>query len=132
MTAHPHDVADLYLAPVVLAVDARIEELGQLDPEALARRIALDGDLADWTSDLRQAGLIRALGHLIELHDWKISLAQRGIKLTHKQHALTLGIPQTLTDYVSTDASAGSGTRAAHAPHPTVPSTPGGATRQAT
>ena len=30
MAIRPHDVTDLYLAPVVLAVDARIEKLGEL------------------------------------------------------------------------------------------------------
>jgi hypothetical protein len=112
MTAHPHDIADLYLAPVVLAVDARIEELSQLDPEALALRIALDSDLPDWTSQLRETGLLRAVGRLIDLHDWTISVDRRGIRLTHKQHSLALGMPQSLTDYLHAGRAAGSGTRA--------------------
>ena len=43
LAARPHDVADLYLSPVVLAVDARIEELGDFaaspDLDVLARGI---------------------------------------------------------------------------------------------
>ena len=33
MATRPHDVTDLYLAPVRLAVDARIEKLGRVDKE---------------------------------------------------------------------------------------------------
>lgn len=36
MAIRPHDMPDLYLAPVVLGVDARIEELGHLDKDGLA------------------------------------------------------------------------------------------------
>lgn len=110
MTAHPHDITDLYLAPVVLAVDARIEELSQLDPEALAYQIALEGDHADWTPQLRETGLLRTLRYLIDLHDWEISLHPRGIKLTHEQHTLVLGIPQTFTDYLATGQPTAAGT----------------------
>ena len=35
MVNRPHDVTDLYLAPVLLAVDARIGELGKLDKDGL-------------------------------------------------------------------------------------------------
>ena len=38
MTKLPHDVADLYLAPVALAVDTRITELSCLTDEKLALR----------------------------------------------------------------------------------------------
>lgn len=36
MATRPHDITDLYLAPVVLAVDAKIAELGRLDQQGLA------------------------------------------------------------------------------------------------
>ena len=41
MATRPHDVTDLYLAPVALAVDARIEELGQLDKDELVYEVAV-------------------------------------------------------------------------------------------
>lgn len=129
MTAHPHDIADLYLAPVVLAVDARIDELGQLDPEALAFRIALESDLADTTSQLREAGLLRAVAYLIELHDWKISVDPRGIMLTHKQHTVVLGMPQSFTDYLFTGQVAGSRMGAARADRPSIVSAGTGGAR---
>ena len=41
MANTPHDLSDLYLAPVLLAVDARLEELGKLDLGQLAYEVAL-------------------------------------------------------------------------------------------
>ena len=40
MATRPHDLTDLYLAPVVLTVDARIAELGRLDRDRLAYKVA--------------------------------------------------------------------------------------------
>ena len=101
MTTVPHDVTDLYLAPVVLAVDARIEELGSLDPEQLAHHVALVSDQPDWTRDLRESALLRAVEHLIDCHSWELSWDERGIRLTHSGHQLVLGVPATLVEYVS-------------------------------
>ena len=42
MASRPHDITDLYLAPVALKVDARIEELGHLDKDRLAYEVALE------------------------------------------------------------------------------------------
>ena len=54
MATRPHDISDLYLAPVVLAVDARIEELGQLDKDRLTYEVALESDSPDFTRHLRE------------------------------------------------------------------------------
>ena len=63
MATRPHDLTDLYLAPVVLEVDARIEELGQLGKDGLAYEVALDSDSPDYTRRVREDGLIKlALG----------------------------------------------------------------------
>ena len=48
MSDRPHDVTDLYLAPVLLAVDARIEELGKLDKDGLAYEVALESNSPDF------------------------------------------------------------------------------------
>jgi hypothetical protein len=63
MVTRPHDVTDLYLAPVVLAVDARIEELGRLDKERLAYEVALESDTPDVIRRLREEALIRTITH---------------------------------------------------------------------
>ena len=100
MATRPHDITDLYLAPVVLTVDARIEELGRLDRDRLAYEIALESDLADFTRSMREEALIRAVTHLIDSHDWDFSWDPRGLRLAHDAHTLVLGIPAVFLEYL--------------------------------
>jgi len=100
MANRPHDIADLYLAPVALAVDARIEELGHLGKDQLAYEVALESDSPGFTRSMRQEALIRAITHLIDTHDWTFGWDPRGIRLSHDAHTFVLGIPATLREYV--------------------------------
>jgi len=100
MATRPHDLTDLYLAPLVLTVDARIEELGRLDRDRLAYEIALESDLADFTRSMREDALIRAVTHLIDSHDWEFSWDPRGLRLAHDAHTLVLGIPAVFVEYL--------------------------------
>jgi mannose-6-phosphate isomerase-like protein (cupin superfamily) len=100
MAIRPHDVADLYLAPVVLAVDARIEKLGRLDKDGLAYEVALESDSPDFTRRIREDGLIRTVTHLIDCHGWEFSWDPRGLRLTHDAHTFVLGIPAVFLEYL--------------------------------
>lgn len=100
MAARPHDIIDLYLAPVVLAVDARIEELGHLDKDGLAYEVALESDSPDLTRRMREEALIRTVTHLIERHGWELSWDPRGLRLTHDAHTFVLGIPAVFLEYL--------------------------------
>jgi hypothetical protein len=100
MATRPHDLSDLYLAPVVLTVDARIAELGRLDRDRLAYEVGLEGDLPDFTRDMREEGLIRTVTHLIDRHDWEFSWDPRGLRLTHDTHTFVLGIPAVFLEYL--------------------------------
>lgn len=100
MPTIPHDVTDLYLAPVVLAVEERIEELGGLPLKELALRVAMDTDTGDWTVGMRTDGMVRAIGYLIDLRGWELSWHPRGIAVTHDNHRVVLGIPPTFARYV--------------------------------
>jgi len=100
MPARPHDITDLYLAPVALAVDARIAELGRLDKERLAYEVGLESDTPDFTRQMREEGLIRTVTHLVETHDWKFSWDPRGLRLTHDEHTFVLGIPAVFIEYL--------------------------------
>ena len=100
MATRPHDITDLYLAPVALAVDARIEELGRLDPGQLAYEVALESDTPDFTRQMREDGLVRALTHIVDTHDWTFSWDPRGLRLTHEAHTFVLGVPASLRDYL--------------------------------
>lgn len=100
MATRPHDITDLYLAPVALAVDARIEELGRLDKDQLAYEVALESDSPDFTRSMREEALIRSITHLIDTHDWKFSWDPRGVRLSHESHTFVLGIPAGFGEYL--------------------------------
>ena len=106
MATRPHDLTDLYLAPVVLAVDARIEELGRMDKSGLAYEVALESDTPDFTRKMREEALIRTVTHLIDVHDWEFSWDPRGLRLTHEAHTFVLGIPAVFLDYLQDSAAA--------------------------
>jgi len=101
MPTLPHDVPDLYLAPVVLALETRIEELAQLDVDALSTEVAVVSNTAGWTRELREAGLLQAVRYLIDCHGWTLSWDPRGLRLTHGRHEVVLGVPATFTDYLA-------------------------------
>jgi len=100
MAIRPHDIPDLYLAPVVLGVDARIEELGHLDKDRLAYEVALESDEPDFSRDMREEALIRTVTHLIDPHGWEFSWDPRGLRLTHDAHTFVLGIPLVFLEYL--------------------------------
>ena len=100
MADRPHDVTDLYLAPVLLAVDAKIEELGKLDKDGLAYEVALESNSLDATRQMREEALIRTITHLTETHHWEFSWDFRGLRLTHDAHTFVLGIPAVFHDYL--------------------------------
>jgi hypothetical protein len=106
MATRPHDRTDLYLAPVVLTVDTRIEELGRLDKDKLAYEIGLESDLPDFTRSMREEALIRTVTHLIDSHDWEFSWDPRGLRLTHEAHTFVLGIPAVFLEYLEGTARA--------------------------
>ena len=100
MATRPHDVTDLYLAPVVLAVDARIEELGHLDQDQLEHKVAFQSDSQDYTPQLREQALIRTITYMIDCHGWELSWDSRGLRLTHDAHTFVLGLPAVLVEYL--------------------------------
>ena len=71
MADRPHDVTDLYLAPVLLAIDTRIEELGKLDKDGLPTKSRLRATRAITTKQLRQEALITTITTLAETHHWE-------------------------------------------------------------
>ncbi len=97
----PHDIADLHLAPVALAVDARIAELAGLTLPALAARVGMASDLPDRSRAVRQRALLTTVGHLLDMHGWTLTWDGRGIRLTHGGHSLVLGVPRIFEEYVA-------------------------------
>jgi hypothetical protein len=101
MPDRPHDISDLYLAPLALEVDARIEELSHLDQERLAYEVALESDTPDFSREMREDGLIRTITHMLETHHWEFSWDPRGLRMTHDAHTLVLGVPAVFVQYLA-------------------------------
>jgi hypothetical protein len=101
MATMPRDIPDLYLAPVLLEVDARIEELSHLDKTRLAYEVALESNEPDFTREMREEALIRAVTYLIDVHGWNFGWDPRGLRLTHNAHTFVLGVPAVFLEYLA-------------------------------
>ena len=104
MIALPHSTHDLLLAPVVLAVSERIEELSSLSVEELALQVAISGDTPDLTADFRRTGLLRTICHLIDLHDWHLAWDGKDLRLSRRRYSVVLGVPPQFLEYINTPA----------------------------
>jgi hypothetical protein len=97
----PHDVSDLYLAPVVLAIDAKLDDLATLEPRALAQRVAIESNAPAWSREDRDKGLLVALQYLVDCRGWTLAWDPRGLRVSHAEHTVVLGVPTSFADYLS-------------------------------
>ena len=100
MAAIPHDVTDLRLAPIALAVDAVIDELGRLPIDKLIWRLESHRDVPEITREDRERWLVAQVESRAEVANWELSIDDRGLRLTHREHSLVLGLPATLRSYL--------------------------------
>jgi hypothetical protein len=96
----PRDYADLFLAPVALEVDQRLEHFGGLDRQDLHMRVVVETDSEARDRVQRARDVVNSVTHLLDLHGWTAAWDDRGIRLSHDKHSLVLGVPRTLTAYV--------------------------------
>lgn len=96
----PHDATDLYLAPVTLAVDGRLEELALLSPEDLASEIAISTNIDPRSTAERERAVVSAATYPLDLHGWNVSMSPRGLRLFHADHSLVLGLPPNVVEYL--------------------------------
>jgi hypothetical protein len=97
----PHDRADLFMAPVLLDVDERINQLAQLDAQALADRVLVHVNHETSDGAERRDALLATLTDGLELHGWKAKWHDRGLRLTHGEHSVVLGLGPELRAYLS-------------------------------
>ena len=99
----PHDIVDLQLAPVALALDQELEILGKLDGEALVQQllVATNRRLEDASNQSeREALVITVVTQAVDMHGWEVACDPRGLRLTHHGHCLVLGIPDSVRAFV--------------------------------
>ena len=111
MTQLPHDVSDLALAPVILALDDRLEELGALNAQQLDSRVAFDANVDTSNPEQRESGALITIPDQLERHGWEVSLDSRGIRLEHGGHHVTLGLPTNLRDFLDQPSHEGDNQR---------------------
>ncbi len=91
--------------PVALAVDTRLQELGQLDPEALRFRLTLETNSEPRTRADAIKTILEDAAYLIPTHGWELVWDPRGIRLTHEGHTLVLGVPANAAAFVDSRES---------------------------
>jgi hypothetical protein len=101
MPSVPHDYTDLFLAPVALSVDERLERLGELDRDALHRRVVLESNNEAWGRSRRGRDVVHSAIYLLDMHGWSADWDPRGVRLSHGAHTLVLGLPENVTRYVA-------------------------------
>ncbi len=100
MPVLPHDATDLYLAPLLLVLNERLDELSRLDLGELHAHVGLVSDQPDWTREIRETGLLGAIRHTIDCHEWELSWHSRGLSVSHGKHRVVLGVPPTFAEYL--------------------------------
>jgi hypothetical protein len=100
MTVRPHDVSDLYLSPLTLELDRRLRELEGLTEAEIDFRVALETDREPRVPGDRPALVLQLLAHALDTHGWQIAWASRGLRLSHDDHELVLGVPDNLRAYL--------------------------------
>jgi hypothetical protein len=100
MTIRPHDLFDLYLAPLALAIDSTLERWGAMSLDQVRSEVLFHTNSDPTTPDRRRAALLATLAQP-EMHGWALSIGPRGVVLTHDNHVITLGVPDSVRSYMS-------------------------------
>jgi hypothetical protein len=96
----PHDITDLYLAPVVLAIDAELERLRGKSYDDILMYIALSTNREPRPRAEKRQYFIEAVTKFIDLHGWVVTCHPRGLRLSHDDHQIVLGLPPAVYAYL--------------------------------
>jgi hypothetical protein len=100
MPLMPHDTADLALAPVVLQLEAEIQKYSGLTQDEVVLRVATETDTQPRSAHARRAAVVDALTHFVDLHGWETRITSRGLRLSHGDNTVTLGLPRSIHTYL--------------------------------
>jgi hypothetical protein len=100
---HPHSLADLALAPVLLEIERNLKWLR--DSDDLEFNLALDlNDDASWykTAAERADRIARCVTRTVELHGWQVQPAADlyGLVVRHGGYDVSLMFGRQLTSYI--------------------------------
>lgn len=100
MVTLPKDRTDLQLAPLILALDRRLDEFELFDLGELEQRVRLDTGKSAIGRTARRAAVLGSLTSGLDMHGWTITWNGRGLRVLHQHHHVTLGVPGTFTAYI--------------------------------
>ncbi len=100
MTTRPHDLTDLYLSPLALELDHRLDEMEGLSQDEIEFRVALETDRQPRDRAERPPLLLLSLTHGLETHHWEVDWVSRGLRISHHDHTLVLGAPDSVRTYL--------------------------------
>jgi hypothetical protein len=101
MITRPNDITDLYLSPIALELDRRLKGLDGLSSHDLDVQVTLATDRRPVDTASRSALMLENLTHLLPLHGWELSWVHRGLLLSHGEHQLVLGVPDSVREYIT-------------------------------
>jgi len=100
MTIRPRDVSDFHLAPVALRLDTELETLARLDDMMLDDRISFRVSKVPRTTEERRETLLSTVIAPLDMHGWEAAWDPRGLRISHGDNALVLGIPANVSAYL--------------------------------
>ena len=101
----PKDLTDLQLAPRVLTIDRRWDELDLLELRELRLGVALQAPPPDRSRASRRQALLMMVCHQLDSRGWAMSWNDRGIRILHDHHHVTLDVAKTfVSDIEGTDS----------------------------
>jgi len=93
----PTDLPDLQLAPLVLTIDRRLNEL---DLRELRLRAGLQAPPPDRSRASRRQALLMMVRHQLDARGWTMSWNDRGVRILHDHHHVTLGVANAFVSYI--------------------------------
>jgi len=99
------DLTDLQLAPRVLTIDRRLDELDLLELRELRLGVALQAPAPERSRASRRQALLMMVCHQLDSRGWAMSWNDRGIRILHDHHHVTLDVAKTfVSDIEGTDS----------------------------
>ena len=109
-TPHPHSLADLSLAPVLIELERRLALLRVSDNLEFEFALELNDDDSRYKGPAERAErIVRYVTRIIDLHGWAVhpTADRYGLAVRHGEYQVSLMLGKRLTGYVERGAEHG-------------------------
>jgi hypothetical protein len=100
---HPHSVADLALAPVIIGLEDNLTRLRSSDDLESELAAELDDDASSYPDEAdRVHRILKAATRNVNLHGWTVSPTPdiEGLAVSHGQHTISIMFGKQLANYI--------------------------------